>query len=401
MNTTSDNYTDSSPYHAPYDEFSVTNPSLRHVPPANCVYYFYDNNSWNEPPVDGNYDPHRMPTSGYSVSPRMDRMRNYYDNQQTPSQFTQTGHFPEYMEPLPAIIGGHQQPPPPPPEQCQLQYYPCYGPGVVVPVKRRDLLQQTLSVNLDASPSYDPRGFDIATNDMGTLRFFYNLGHEYFEQLRMHYGPAAMAQLANVEAKDDESSTKFHQHDDGVYANEMDSIIQKTGNLKLVGKVKHITRSPVHRNESNTRTIGKMAFSKRYSNRNSGMMNDGESGSTGETDPKDGTTDLPKTTPPPLMHKSKESMDKTTNEYKTTHPPMQQAYETLHTPNQRFAGGTEQHPPPLLRTPVPLDSGNGHAANQMVDMQPITAPFIPIPAGSTFQPYMAYYPMEEQVFCLF
>lgn len=64
-----------------------------------------------------------------------------------------------------------------------------------IPVKRRELLEQQFPVAFDAPPSVDVRGSDIP-NDAATMRFFYNLGHEYFKQLKSKYTMQALAQLA-------------------------------------------------------------------------------------------------------------------------------------------------------------------------------------------------------------
>lgn len=44
-------------------------------------------------------------------------------------------------------------------------------------------------------PSFDIRGSDIPS-DMATIRFFYNLGHDYFSQLQERHSVQAISQLA-------------------------------------------------------------------------------------------------------------------------------------------------------------------------------------------------------------
>lgn len=63
-----------------------------------------------------------------------------------------------------------------------------------IPVRRRDLLQQQFPVSFEIMPSLDVRGSDIPS-DMGTMRFFYNLGHEYFSQLQEKHSIQAISQL--------------------------------------------------------------------------------------------------------------------------------------------------------------------------------------------------------------
>lgn len=64
-----------------------------------------------------------------------------------------------------------------------------------IPVRRRDLLQQQFPVSIETMPSLDVRGSDMPS-DMGTLRFFYNLGHEYYLQLQEKHSIQAIGQLA-------------------------------------------------------------------------------------------------------------------------------------------------------------------------------------------------------------
>lgn len=63
-----------------------------------------------------------------------------------------------------------------------------------IPVRRRDLLQQQFPVSFEILPSLDVRGSDMPS-DMGTMRFFYNLGHEYFSQLQEKHSIQAISQL--------------------------------------------------------------------------------------------------------------------------------------------------------------------------------------------------------------
>lgn len=107
--------------------------------------------------------------------------------------------------------------PPPPPQQQSLLGAPNGGAApqplssnvLAIPLRHRELLEQLTHVDLDAQPSYDPRGYDIGTSDVGTLRFFYNLGHEFYRQLRNQFTGQALAQLTRspAAAAADETST--------------------------------------------------------------------------------------------------------------------------------------------------------------------------------------------------
>ncbi|XP_037028309.1 protein ovarian tumor locus-like isoform X2 [Bradysia coprophila] len=63
------------------------------------------------------------------------------------------------------------------------------GHGHFVPlqsmIKNKELLRSVYPPNLNAQPSVFPDGSDLRGVDYGTLRFFYNLGHEYMRY--MHY----------------------------------------------------------------------------------------------------------------------------------------------------------------------------------------------------------------------
>lgn len=74
-----------------------------------------------------------------------------------------------------------------------------------IPVKRRELLEQQFPVAFDTPPSVDVRGSDIP-NDTSTMRFFYNLGHEYFKQLKSKYSMQVLTQLARP-ASDPENAS--------------------------------------------------------------------------------------------------------------------------------------------------------------------------------------------------
>lgn len=117
----------------------------------------------------------------------------------------------------------HFQAPPPPPSQMAHHQQPLLsllgapngsggsvggGPNapplssnvLAIPLRHRELLEQLSHVDLDALPSYDPRGYDIGTNDVSTLRFFYNLGHEFYRQLSSQFTGQALAQLTRSPA---------------------------------------------------------------------------------------------------------------------------------------------------------------------------------------------------------
>lgn len=64
------------------------------------------------------------------------------------------------------------------------------------PIRHRQLLEQMYSVNSQARPSYNMNGSDLPP-DISTLRFFYNLGHEYYNQLQSSYPPSAILALGH------------------------------------------------------------------------------------------------------------------------------------------------------------------------------------------------------------
>lgn len=64
-----------------------------------------------------------------------------------------------------------------------------------IPVRRRDLLRQKFPVAFETMPSLDESGSDLPS-DVGTYRFFYNLGHDYFSQLKEKHSIQAITQLA-------------------------------------------------------------------------------------------------------------------------------------------------------------------------------------------------------------
>lgn len=67
--------------------------------------------------------------------------------------------------------------------------------ALLIPIKRKELLQSHLPINFGINPSYNPNGHDIPTQDLVSVRFFYNLGHEYFKHLHTAFGMQGITNL--------------------------------------------------------------------------------------------------------------------------------------------------------------------------------------------------------------
>lgn len=60
---------------------------------------------------------------------------------------------------------------------------------------KHNLLRSAGQPNLNALPSYNPYGTDIPTYDMSTVRYYYNLGHEYHKYIMAQYGMQGILSL--------------------------------------------------------------------------------------------------------------------------------------------------------------------------------------------------------------
>lgn len=402
--TLSEGFADLSVHHLDDSRDSgFSNNSQRHAPQqpfGGFQTYYYCENPWTDPVAfDPNGDHPRMGVSGgYALPPRSDRLRNLYENHPTSAPAYPTGTIYSELEASgnAASTGIH----------AALDASGHFYGGVhsaMIPVKRRDLLEQTFSVNLEASPSYDSRGHDIAVNDPGTLRFFYNLGHEYFGQLRLRYGMAALAQLAHNTDKPDtlDAGNPGHFYHDAFghqqqQQQEQDNVTHKMSHFKLGGKGAMQSKNDSATNQQRRQGggfnggHGKMSHTKRYSNRNQVATECDSSVTTNESESKG-------------SQHGKDSTDGTVSGDGGSHPLIQQplmSFDPFHTPHRYSGHQTEHHAQPLLRTPVPMDSNSsvhtGTAA--LPDMSPM-APFIPMAAGHAYPQYIPVFPMDDQQVC--
>lgn len=72
----------------------------------------------------------------------------------------------------------------------------------VIPIKQKDLLCSPFPINyFGVGPSYSPHGTDIPVHDLVTLRYFYNLGHEYFKFIYSNYGMNGVMGLSQPESQ--------------------------------------------------------------------------------------------------------------------------------------------------------------------------------------------------------
>lgn len=363
-------------------------------PPPFGYFYYYDN-PWNEATYDPHVDPHRLAANnGYGAPPRLDRLRHIYENPNTHLYIpSATGIYSDFGQ---AHVGhdanGVSQQSVFDPNHAHF-----YSTTSEMPIKRRDLLEQTFSVNLDAHPSFDPRGHDIAINDPGTLRFFYNLGHEYFGQLRTRFGMPALAQLTqfSTEKMDPNESNAIvssggHFYPDcfGQQSSELDSVVYKTSNMKLGGKIPAHAKSEPSAEQRRQGGQGKTGHSKRYSTNRSNASNECDSSvSAIDSDSKLLT---------PLPQHSKSSIDTALSTVDNNSQHHQFDASSFHTP-QRYHQTTE-HAQPLLKTPVPIEgSFNNTMTTSLPELSPM-APVIPMaPAGHHSYPqYIPIFPMDEQ-----
>lgn len=379
------------------DETTHSYPGQRpgQPPPFGAFFYYYDN-PWNEPTFDPHVD-HRIAANNnnsYGAPPRLDRLRNIYENPNSHLYIPGPGIYSDFNA---AHLDGNAATQP-------LFESPLHFYGATeIPIKRRDLLEQAFSVNLEAQPSFDPRGHDIAVNDPGTLRFFYNLGHEYFGQLRTRFGLPAISQLTQFSEKTDSNDlnqapgTTGHFYPDCFsQQTELDTVVYKTNNMKLGSKGSVHGKSDTTDQRRGQGGLGKITHSKRYSTNRNNLSHDCDSSvTTTESDSKALT---------PLPQHSKNSIDQvaTTPVDGNGHPQMQQSQPfdgSFHTP-QRYHHQTE-HAPPLLRTPIPIDGGF-NATTTVPEISPMPS-IIPMAAGPHPYPqYIPFFPMDDQqVMCIF
>lgn len=352
--------------------------------------------------------------TGYGAPPRLDRLRNIYENPSTPMYMPGPGVYSDFI----GYDAANAPPPPPPPPLFDPN--PQFYAGTEIPIKRRDLLEQAFAVNLEAPPSFDPRGHDIAVNDPGTLRFFYNLGHEYFEQLRTRFGMATVAQLTQFTDKLEQPPPVIDSTAPmtpgmvfpdcfGQQSSEMDNLVYKTNQMKVGGK------SSVHHHHHNHHNAkgdsstnidqqrrpsggggggqGKTGHSKRYSSNRSNVSNDCDSSvTTTESDSK-------VVTPTPLH--SKVSVDTIgsppvdTNQPQVQPPLPYDGGSPFHTP-QRYHHS--EHAPPLLRTPAPIDGPYNASTVAIPEMSPLPS-VIPMPAAGghhAYPQYIPFFPVDDQ-----
>ena len=62
-------------------------------------------------------------------------------------------------------------------------------------------------MNVQSRPSYDQNGNDIPLNDISTVRFFYNLGHEFFRQLQTKHGLSSLVALSQSGGAEEQRSS--------------------------------------------------------------------------------------------------------------------------------------------------------------------------------------------------
>lgn len=367
------------------------------TPFGGYIYYnnIYYDNPWNEA-NDPNGECLRMApinnNNGYGAPPpppRFDRLRYMYENANVPVQYS-GAVYSDYGANT-QVAQDMNAPPPPPPH---FEPPPFYGASDI-PIKRRDLLGQSFTVNLDAPPSYDPHGQDIAVNDPGTLRFFYNLGHEYFGQLRARYGLGALEQLTHFNEHNDANNVRNfypnafnqpqqqHQQPPEV----VDSVVYKTNTLKIAGKGvpnKIEPSSELRRQSGGGQSKG--GQSKRYSTNRINVAHDTTGG---ESDAKVTTSPLQ----PPMNKTNNDGVMSPVDQTPNNSATAVHFDAAFHTP-QRYTAAPE-HPPPLLQTPVAMD-GPYTTTNIMADMSPM-APAVPMPNGiHSYQQYFPVYPVDEQ-----
>lgn len=227
--------------------------------PSSGQYMFYEvDNSWNSPyTYDNVYAPkdHRNNSTGYGPQ-RHPQLRNNSllttrtspngNNMDLPGQgkffislcfesiFSIIMYVPVYVFFL-GIWYNHQQP------HSQGYYRSgsvgsnCHSSAISIPIKRRDLLEQNYPVNFLAMPSYDIYAADIINNDSSTLRFFYNLGHEYFRHLQTKYSMATIQQLAC-------GSNEFVYNNDMAFNNDenIDNLQNDLNKMKMSNQVSRL-----------------------------------------------------------------------------------------------------------------------------------------------------------------
>lgn len=150
-----------------YDYMGGNIQSGYYYPPA---YTSYAEPAYTAIPYDPNLTPNGTPLiQSYGPPPNNSMMYYNYGP-------------PAYQPAVPAQFGG--------PPAAQGTYL---IPGTI-PLKRH-LLQSAGQPNLNAPPSYNPHGADIPIYDMSTVRYFYNLGHEYHKYVMAQYGMQGILSL--------------------------------------------------------------------------------------------------------------------------------------------------------------------------------------------------------------
>lgn len=70
--------------------------------------------------------------------------------------------------------------------------------AATLPIRRKDLLQSSERANMQALPSFAFNGSDLPS-DRATLRFFYNLGHEHFQNLCSTFGMGPLMSMIDTQ----------------------------------------------------------------------------------------------------------------------------------------------------------------------------------------------------------
>lgn len=152
------------------------------------------------------------------------------------------------------------------------------GPGIpgtyiipgAIPLKR-NLLQSAGQPNLNAPPSYNIYGADIPVYDMSTVRYFYNLGHEYHKHILAQYGMQGVLSMTEpitpvVAIESGGAGTANHETDK---INQMTNDFQE--NFKIENDATSTTGGSSNNNYHQQSNTGKHQYqkhNKRYNNNN-------------------------------------------------------------------------------------------------------------------------------------